>query len=212
MISITISLMILCGSLYKGLEQRWGKKTLIFKALATAMAVAVSLAGTMAEPVPAHWIVTAGLVCCMIADVVLELAFIPGGCLFGAGHLLLIGAYGIWNLPSWKTLAVFLIIYGAVTRMFWKNLPSLGRKKGLALLYLAFLGTMASMAVSLYLDRPAIWSGCAAAGGLCFLCSDVMIAWRVVKKHRERWLDILLLFLYYTAVYLIACAVYLQAK
>lgn len=210
MIAAAVSLMIIFGILYKGLEGRWGKKALVFKAAATAMAVAVCLAGAVRHPDAAALMVLAGLVCCMAADVVLEIAFIPGGGLFGAGHAFLIAAFWIWNPPSWKTLVVFLVIYGAVFGMFQKELPKLGRKRGLALLYLFFLGTMASMAVTLYVDGPSVWTGCAAAGGICFLASDVMIAWRVIKKRRERWLDLLLLTLYYAAVYLIACAVYFQ--
>lgn len=210
MIAVTVSLMAVFGILYKGLEVKWGKKTLIFKAAATAMAVALSLCGTIKYPDAATVMVSAGLVCCMTADVVLEIAFIPGGSLFGAGHLFLIAAFWFWNPPSWETLAVFLAVYGAVFGMFRKDLPMLGRKKILAYLYLFFLGTMASMAVTLYVDKPSLWTGCAAAGGICFLASDVMIAWRVVKKRRERWLDLLLLALYYAAVYLIACAVYFQ--
>lgn len=207
---VAVSLMIIFGILYKGLEGRWGKRTLVFKAAATAVAVAVCLLGTFEHPAPASLMVSAGLICCMAADVLLEIAFIPGGGLFGAGHIFLTAAYWIWNPPSWKTLALFLIVYVVVFLMFRKDLPMLGRKKGLPLVYLFFLGAMSSMAVSLYLDRPSVWTGCAAAGGICFLLSDVMIAWRVVKKRKERWLDRLLLTLYYAAVYLIACAVYFQ--
>lgn len=210
MIVVAVSLMVIFGILYKGLEGRWGKKALIFKAAATAMAVAVCLAGTIRHLDAPALMVLAGLVCCMAADVVLEIAFIPGGGLFGAGHAFLIVAYWIWNPPSWKTIAIFLMVYGTVFWIFRREFPRLGRKRGLALLYLFFLGTMASMAVTLYVDKPSVWAGCAAAGGICFLASDVMIAWRVIKKRRERWLDRLLLTLYYAAVYLIACAVYFQ--
>lgn len=210
MIAAAVSLMIIFGILYKGLEERWGKKTLVFKAAATAMAVAVCLAGTTERPDAASLMVLAGLICCMAADVVLEITFIPGGFLFGAGHIFLIAACWIWNPPTLRTLILFVLVYGTVYWIFRKDLPMLGRKRGLALLYLFFLGTMFSMAVSLGLDRPSVWTGCAAAGGTCFLFSDVMLAWRVVKKRTERWLDWLLLTLYYTAVLLLACAVYFR--
>lgn len=212
-----IPLLIFAG-LYGYFRERIGKGALTFKALATAMAVLIGLQGAVenqsmhpsgesTEIILYGWLIAAGLVLCMAADVFLEIRFRTGMLVFGAGHLCFIGAYVCRCTPTLLTAVIFLLLYAGVFCLFRKDIPGLGELKNAAFIYMALLGAMVSLAATAAWETNALWSRCILAGGLCFLVSDVMIARRTVKKIRQLKYDAVLLLLYYGAVYLIACSV-----
>lgn len=79
-------------------------------------------------------------VLCTIADALLEISFVPGMLVFGAGHVCLIA--WLWGLatPSWWSLALWVAVYILTALLFRKELPTLGKLTAPFLLYPALLG------------------------------------------------------------------------
>jgi len=79
-------------------------------------------------------------VLCTIADALLEISFVPGMLVFGAGHVCLI--LWLWGLatPSWWSLALWVAVYVLTALLFRKELPTLGKLTAPFLLYPALLG------------------------------------------------------------------------
>ena len=105
---MTIIAMILFGIAYGCLRERAGRRALALKALATSMAVTAGLYGAVQSQDTAGWLIVAGLVLCMIADVVLEIRMVGGIGIFGAGHLCFIAAFWLMSPPTPGTLLLFL--------------------------------------------------------------------------------------------------------
>ena len=145
---MTIIAMILFGIAYGCLRERAGRRALALKALATSMAVTAGLYGAVQSQDTAGWLIVAGLVLCMIADVVLEIRMVGGIGIFGAGHLCFIAAFWLMSPPTPGTLLLFLAIYVAAIGMFRHEIAGLGGLKVPAFLYMAVLGFMVSMAVT----------------------------------------------------------------
>ena len=63
-------------------------------------------------------------VLCTIADALLEISFVPGMLVFGAGHVCLI--VWLWGLatPSWWSLALWVAVYILTALLFRKELPT----------------------------------------------------------------------------------------
>ena len=203
---MTIIAMILFGIAYGCLRERAGRRALALKALATSMAVTAGLYGAVQSQDTAGWLIVAGLVLCMIADVVLEIRMVGGIGIFGAGHLCLIAAFWLMSPPTPGTLLLFLAIYVAAIGMVRHEIAGLGGLKVPAFLYMAVLGFMVSMAVTSGWHIGGSEGMLLAAGACLFLASDCMIAWRTVKDIRQNAYGAILLILYYAAVYLIGSA------
>ena len=191
-IAATLLLMIVFGTLYGALRDRYPKGSLVFKASATCMAVWNCGSGLAAGKQGfSDWMIFVGLLFCVLADVLLELEFLWGVVTFGIAHF----CFGIYG--------VFLMI-------FHKGLPKLGKLKIPVLLYAAVLSSMVSMAVSAAVIVPGRSRYFLAAGACAFLISDSLIAVRTIEKKQSLLMGAVLLILYYGAVYMMGMSVYMH--
>lgn len=155
---------------------------------------------------------------CGLADVVLEIKFIPGMALFAAAHCCLIVMLFPAASKKWGLLVWVLAMLAAVI-VFRKELPKMGRLALPACLYVAVL----SCTLALALPGPFLWWNsqtlafrgariCLAAGALCFYISDLMVAKQEFGQMDRRKRDGLqkpVMLLYWLALYLISASVWL---
>ena len=172
-IAATLLLMIVFGTLYGALRDRYPKGSLVFKASATCMTVWNCGSGLAAGKQGfSDWMIFVGLLFCVLADVLLELEFLWGVVTFGIAHFCFIaGIYRIEGIQSGSILGI-LGIYGVFLMIFHKGLPKLGKLKIPVLLYAAVLSSMVSMAVSAAVIVPGRSRYFLAAGACAFLISD----------------------------------------
>ena len=141
-IAATLLLMIVFGTLYGALRDRYPKGSLVFKASATCMAVWNCGSGLAAGKQGfSDWMIFVGLLFCVLADVLLELEFLWGVVTFGIAHFCFIaGIYRIEGIQIGSILGIFGI-YGVFLMIFHKGLPKLGKLKIPVLLYAAVLSS-----------------------------------------------------------------------
>lgn len=141
-------------------------------------------------------------VLCTIADALLEISFVPGMLVFGAGHVCLI--VWLWGLaaPSWWSLALWIAVYILTALLFRKELPTLGKLTAPFLLYPALLG--GSLALGLPLVFLLGWEWWPVAlGTLLFYISDMLVAKNQLAHWDDTWQKPIMV-LYWAALYLIS--------
>ena len=141
-------------------------------------------------------------VLCTIADALLEINFVPGMLVFGAGHVCLI--IWLWGLamPSWWSLALWVAVYILTALLFRKELPTLGKLTVPFLLYPALLG--GSLALGLPLVFLLGWEWWPVAlGTLLFYISDMLVAKNQLAHWDDTWQKPIMA-LYWAALYLIS--------
>ncbi len=141
-------------------------------------------------------------VLCTIADALLEISFVPGMLVFGAGHVCLI--LWLWGLatPSWWSLALWVAVYVLTALLFRKELPTLGKLTAPFLLYPALLG--GSLALGLPLVFLLGWEWWPVAlGTLLFYISDMLVAKNQLAHWDDKWQKPIMA-LYWGALYLIS--------
>lgn len=141
-------------------------------------------------------------VLCTIADALLEISFVPGMLVFGAGHVCLI--VWLWGLatPSWWSLALWVAVYILTALLFRKELPTLGKLTVPFLLYPALLG--GSLALGLPLVFLLGWEWWPVAlGTLLFYISDMLVAKNQLAHWDDTWQKPIMA-LYWAALYLIS--------
>lgn len=141
-------------------------------------------------------------VLCTIADALLEISFVPGMLVFGAGHVCLIA--WLWGLatPSWWSLALWVAVYILTAILFRKELPTLGKLTAPFLLYPALLG--GSLALGLPLVFLLGWEWWPVAlGTLLFYISDMLVAKNQLAHWDDTWQKPIMV-LYWAALYLIS--------
>ena len=141
-------------------------------------------------------------VLCTIADALLEISFVPGMLVFGAGHVCLI--VWLWGLatPSWWSLALWVAVYILTAILFRKELPTLGKLTAPFLLYPALLG--GSLALGLPLVFLLGWEWWPVAlGTLLFYISDMLVAKNQLAHWDDKWQKPIMA-LYWGALYLIS--------
>lgn len=141
-------------------------------------------------------------VLCTIADALLEISFVPGMLVFGAGHVCLI--VWLWGLatPSWWSLALWVAVYILTAILFRKELPTLGKLTVPFLLYPALLG--GSLALGLPLVFLLGWEWWPVAlGTLLFYISDMLVAKNQLAHWDDTWQKPIMV-LYWAALYLIS--------
>ena len=181
-IAATLLLMIVFGTLYGALRDRYPKGSLVFKASATCMAVWNCGSGLAAGKQGfSDWMIFVGLLFCVLADVLLELEFLWGVVTFGIAHFCFIA--GIYRIEG--------IQIGSI-------------------LYAAVLSSMVSMAVNAAVIVPGRSRYFLAAGACAFLISDSLIAVRTIEKKQSLLMGAVLLILYYGAVYMMGMSVYMR--
>ena len=141
-------------------------------------------------------------VLCTIADALLEISFVPGMLVFGAGHVCLI--VWLWGLatPSWWSLALWVAVYILTALLFRKELPTLGKLTAPFLLYPALLG--GSLALGLPLVFLLGWEWWPVAlGTLLFYISDMLVAKNQLAHWDDTWQKPIMV-LYWAALYFIS--------
>ena len=187
------------------------KQVLVFKALATAMPVMLAfLYALTAQEVhrTLSLMILAGAFLCMTADVLLELYFLSGVVSFGLGHVCFIAAYMHLTQFRGYTVLIFLLFFLLMLLLHGKFLPQPGWQMILMLGYAALLSAMSAMAVTAAVQLGSPAGYLTAAGGICFYISDNILGFRLLHETKSRVLSGVLLTLYYSAVYLIAAAMY----
>ena len=174
-------------------------QSITVKCAATAMAVVVALLGCIRNPLPAYWIILAGLIVCTIADGVLCVQFITGGALFGFGHILYIIGFCVMHRPTWASLILFAALMGLATAFFSRYRKRIGHRLPLVLGYATLLCLMVSMALP---QKPLFF-----AGALLFAASDALLAYLTVDRN-HMWLDYISLGAYYLGQFLLALAIF----
>lgn len=207
---ITAALMLTFGTVYGCLRNKIGSRSLVFKALATLMAVYLGMYGSLISGGMSGTLITLGLVFCMAADVVLEINFIKGILLFGAAHVCYIAAYARLAHPKWYIFVCAAGIYSVIILVFRKDIKKLEELKAAAVSYMALLSLMSALALTLGISAPALSTVMIAAGAVCFVISDCLIALRTVRGKTHPAYGAVILLLYYGAVYLFGAAVYLR--
>lgn len=174
----------------------------------------------------------AALVFYMAADVLLECVFVRGALCFSMGHicmaagLLLSGESVLDYVPGegftadlglcGQAAGAFLIFTAAAGAVLGRYIPSLKKKKLFSplLAYLIVLNVTAAFAVAagirIYAESgSAVRSLIPAAGGVCFVISDILLGKNRLSKRRSAVRGAAVLILYYTAVYLFAMRLWL---
>lgn len=168
------------------------------------------------------WLTLAAIILYMAADVLLECKFVLGAISFAAGHLLMAAGMlvsgesvcvlrenGKWELNGSLTLwacAAFLIFTASAVIALRKYLIHLKKKKLFypAAAYVTVLSIMAALAVASGIRMGGLSGLIPAAGGVCFVVSDILLGRNRLGKKRSTVIGALVLILYYLAVYLLA--------
>jgi uncharacterized membrane protein YhhN len=133
--------------------------------LCLAVWVASSARGTAA------WLVVAGLVVSLIADVVIERSFLAGLGLFLVAHLLYIGAFFARTTALRPALALPFVAWGVL--VLWRLWPGLGPMRVAVVIYAIAICTMMWRAAAL-VGLPG--GVTALVGAILFAASDTLIA------------------------------------
>ena len=205
---ITAVLMLVFAIIYGATRGRIGCRSLVFKALATFMAVYLGMHGAIRFGGMTGTFMSLGLVLCMAADVALELDFVKGILLFGLAHICFITAFNRLARPEWYTVAGAAAVYLLLFLIFKNDMKTLGSLKTAAVIYMAVLCYMAASAVTLFAAFTTVASGMAAAGAVCFVISDGIIAYRTTRGKTQFCYGAAILLLYYSAVYLFGAALF----
>lgn len=208
MLAAAAVLMTGFGLIYFFWKESGSRKPLIFKALATSMPVLLALYQAMVtNDIPAWWFF-AGIVFYMAADVFLEIWFLTGVASFGIGHICVITGLLQMGAASWYAAVCFAVLCGMMFLVIRRYLKDLGNLLIPGVVYAVLLCLMASLAVSLGIQRLKPAAVLAGIGGVCFVVSDTLLAWSRLSGKRRRRYSAVLLVLYYLAVYLLAAGPY----
>lgn len=197
-------LMGVLGAVYVAGRERNKKKVLAFKAAATLVADAVAVSVALQQQTAAAWCIAGGIFLYACADVLLEIKFMWGIACFGIGHLWVIAGMLKEGVSGAAVLTVFPILHGTALYIFH---PYLGRLKQLkipGLVYAALLCLMSAVSFGAAFSAGTCGDWTRAAGSLCFVVSDGIIARNFVKGSRSRMSGTILMILYYAAVFLLA--------
>ena len=140
----------------------------------------------------------------------LEISFVPGMLVFGAGHVCLI--LWLWGLatPSWWSLALWVAVYVLTAILFRKELPTLGKLTAPFLLYPALLG--GSLALGLPLVFLLGWEWWPVAlGTLLFYISDMLVAKNQLAHWDDKWQKPIMA-LYWAALYFISVGLWVTSS
>ena len=179
------------------------KESLIAKCAGSFLAMGSAALGLLSQgELPLAQGIFWFFVLCTIADALLEISFVPGMLVFGAGHVCLI--LWLWGLatPSWWSLVLWLGAYGVTAVLFRKELPTLGKLTVPFCLYPALLGGSLAVAVPLPFLLGAKWAP-VAVGAVLFYVSDMLVAKNQLSHWDKKWQKPIMA-LYWAALYLIS--------
>lgn len=201
-----VILMVVLGAIYIKGRERNKKRVLAFKAAATLVADVLAVVTAIHQGTPAAWCVAVGIFLYACADILLEIKFIWGIVCFGIGHLWVMAGIGMEGMNVFVTALVFVLLYGIALGMFYPDFGKLKQLKIPGLIYAALLCMMCAATFGAAFACSTAWNWARAAGGICFVVSDAIIAKNFVKRSRSRLSGIVLMVLYYTAVFLLGAA------
>ena len=215
-------LMAVLGTYYFCRKKTDRKKALFCKAAATSvpgilLAVSmiegnvqnVSAGGDSTGFTAAAGAALAAIVFYMAADVLLECRFILGAVCFSIGHVWMTAGFFLSREAALysdgrvdtefllSASGAFIVFVAAAVAALHRYFHQLKQKKLFypMLGYIAVLGIMASLVAA---------GAAAAAGGICFAVSDILLGRNRLGKRRSRVRGAAVLILYYLAVYLFA--------
>lgn len=200
--------MLILGSVYVRRKYKTGKKELVYKASATFMAVIPAVLMAVHEGSSEAVCIAAGVVCCMTADVLLELWFYAGAVVFAAAHICFITGFTLWQGPGGIMAGLWGLLFLAALAVFRRFISGLGMKSIPGAMYLLFLTAMCAMAVNILANNRGPAGAAAALGGIAFMVSDMVLIWNLLGKRQSRTRDRIVLGFYYSAVYLLAVCRY----
>lgn len=200
-------LMAVLGTVYVVGKESNKKKVLAFKAAATLVADGLAILGALQQQTFASWCIVIGIFLYACADILLELKFIYGVACFGLAHLWVIVGIGMKGFSPIVLIVVFLVLYATALTLFKPYLAKLKQLKVPGLIYAAILCTMSAMMFGVLWTGRTWWDLVRAVGSICFVISDAIIGWNFVHRTRTRISGVILMILYYLAVYLIGISV-----
>ncbi len=188
----------------------WGQRVhvYVFKPLTTALIIILAMQGAFKSRKKYGYLVTIGLVFCLVGDVFLMLpgkTFIKGLFSFLIAHLFFIAAF--LTEGFYITWYVLLILGLTGTIIFTILLSSLNGLLWPVLFYLSVILFMAWQAIEQRVHIPAKNKTFAAIGSILFLTSDSFLAFN--KFHVSLPLShLLILSTYYAAIYFLALSIH----
>lgn len=205
---IVLFLMAALSVVYIVGRERNKKKVLVFKALATLAADFLALWAAVQSGSALAWLFAVGIFFYACADVALEIKFLYGMFLFAAGHIcLIIGMLTIQKVTL-LTVVVFAAMVGAAASLFRHYLPKMRRLLPVSLFYVTLLCLMSSMAVTMAFGNLSAATAARAVGSVCFVISDGITGWNYLRRKRTQSSSVLLLSLYYLALYLLSAGLF----
>lgn len=193
-------------------KHRLEKLSLIAKWAGTFLAVGSVLSGLLPKNSvsillsPFLWFA----VLCSLADVLLEIKFIPGMALFALAHACLIVALFPTASETWGLL-VWVLAMAAAVVLFRRELPKMGKLAIPACLYVAVLSNTLALSVTAPFATGDLRYLALTAGALCFYVSDLMVAKQEfggMDRRKKEQLQKPIMALYWLAQYLIAAVVW----
>lgn len=181
--------------------------SLTFKALATGMALALTVIGCIRAPGTFGLLMVIAMSICLIADVLIGVSFVVGVFAFLLGHLFYMPAFlQTYEFNWYISLPIFLCGLLLVWVLFHNYFAKAGKTLVPLLVYSVILNAMLALGVSslLTFDERGILL---AVGAVCFVLSDLMLAHNAfIKKSHVG--DIVSLTFYYSAQFLFGLSVF----
>ncbi len=181
--------------------------SLTFKALATGMALVLTVIGYLRAPGMFELLMVIAMSICLIADVLIGVSFVVGVFAFLLGHLFYIPAFlQTYEFKWYISLPIFLCGLLLVWLLFHNYFAKAGKTLVPLLVYSIILNAMLALGVPalLSLDSRGVLL---AVGAVFFVVSDLMLAHNAfIKKSRVS--DIVSLTFYYSAQFLFGLSVF----
>ncbi len=190
----------LCYQAEKHRKNKNKARILALKGGTTLTAALLAGYGWAQRPGAAGLLLALGLCVCAAADVVLDLHFLAGTAAFALGHVCYCASFLLSAAPGLASLAVFLLLCGAIGTLYPKLKKYAAPDSALPYLGYALL-ISAMLALALPQQKPVLL-----AGALLFVVSDAMLLARIVRKIPSKAYDYLCLGVYFLAQFLIAAS------
>lgn len=206
-----ILMLLIFSPLYLYTKQKVNKAVaLTFKGLSTFIAVLLSFLGALCLNYAYAWFITAGLLLCLIGDIVLAVSFEGGVIAFMLGHLCYIISFVIQAPVSFYSIIIFIPMMALLYFLYSKRLQGFDKRKTPLYSYAVVISAMLSIALPLpiFVGKYGVLT---AAGALLFVASDMLLTWNILVKS-TRLSDCICLTLYYAGQFLISLSVFLKAS
>jgi len=181
--------------------------SLTFKALATGMALALTVIGYIRALGTFGLLMVIAMSICLIADVLIGVKFVIGVFAFLLGHLFYIPAFlQTYEFKWYISLPIFFAGLLLVWVLFHNYFKKAGKMLAPLLVYSVILNAMLALGVPAFLTFDTR-GYLLAFGAVFFVVSDLMLAHNTfIKKSRVR--DIVSLTFYYSAQFMFGLSVF----